>query len=87
MNFGDSDLGSGDNFTNTEHVRQASKPVPQTPVAAKEILTSDNNDAPSVADIKKPVATPKKTEEKPAAKPVPKPPQPPTPLKTSSTTC
>jgi outer membrane biosynthesis protein TonB len=77
VNFGDSELGKGDNFTNTEHVRQAAKPVPQTPVAAKEIITSDDDDAPSVADIKKPVQTPKKADEKPIVKPVvPKQPQP-----------
>lgn len=74
VNFGNSEVGSGDNFQSTEVVRAAPKPVPQAPAVEKEIITSDNDDAPAIADIKKTVDKPKKIEaEKPIVKPVPKP--------------
>ncbi len=74
VNFGDSDVGMGDNYQSREHVSAAPKPEPVKPVAAKEILTSENEDAPVVADIKKPVVQPKKSEDvKPVVKPFPKP--------------
>ncbi|RZJ27580.1 MAG: energy transducer TonB [Flavobacterium sp.] len=78
VNFGDSDVGMGDNFTSTQPVHSAPKPTPQTPVQASDILTSDNDDAPVVADIKKTVDKPVKApdEVKPVVKPTPKPPTP-----------
>lgn len=78
VNFGDSDVGMGDNYESLESVRSAPKPTPQTPAPTKEILTSDNDDAPSIADIKKPVDKPTKKpdEVKPVVKPTPKPPTP-----------
>jgi outer membrane biosynthesis protein TonB len=77
VNFGDSDVGMGDNFTSMESARSAPKPTPQQPVAASEIITSEADDAPVIADIRKPVDKPKKTEDvKPITKPVVKPQQP-----------
>lgn len=73
VNFGDSDVGMGDNFDSRESVRQAPEPVVAKPAPANEILTSASDDAPTIADVKKPVEKPKKTETKPIVKPVPKP--------------
>jgi outer membrane biosynthesis protein TonB len=76
VNFGDSDVGMGDNFDSRESVRQAPEPVVTKPAPANEILTSASDDAPSIADIKKPAEKPKKTETKPIVKPVPPKPTP-----------
>ncbi|HMI06617.1 MAG TPA: hypothetical protein VK528_03650, partial [Flavobacterium sp.] len=75
VNFGDSDFGNGDNFKSMESVKSTPKAVKQPKAAVeKEILASDNDDAPVIANIKKPTEKPKKVEEdKPVVKPVPKP--------------
>jgi outer membrane biosynthesis protein TonB len=74
VNFGDSDVGSGDNFRSVEKVLSAPKQTQPTPTAEKEIIVSDNDDAPAVAEVKKPSEKPKKIEiEKPVVKVTPKP--------------
>ncbi len=72
VNFGNSEFGSGDNYTSTEVVRSAPKPVQPAPQVDKEILVSDNADAPAIADVKKPVEKPKQ-DVKPVVAPAPKP--------------
>src|SRR6476660_822747 len=47
VNFGDSDVGMGDNFDSREHVSKAPEPVVAKPAPASEILTSESDDAPS----------------------------------------
>lgn len=76
VNFGDSDVGMGDNFESTESVRQAPEPVVAKPAEASEILTDESDNAPAIADIKKPIEKPKKPETKPLETPVPKKPTP-----------
>ena len=76
VNFGDSDVGMGDNFESKESVRQAPEPVVAKPAEASEILTDESDNAPAIADIKKPVEKPKKPETKPLETPVPKKPTP-----------
>lgn len=74
VNFGDSDVGSGDNYQSTEKVLSAPKQVQQPQSTEKEILVSENDDAPAIAEVKKPAEKPKKIEvEKPIVKVVPKP--------------
>ena len=74
VNFGDSDVGSGDNFQSVEKVLSAPKQTQPTPSAEKEIIVSENDDAPAIAEVKKPSEKPKKVEvEKPIVKVVPKP--------------
>ncbi|WP_290846836.1 energy transducer TonB [Flavobacterium sp.] len=75
VNFGDSDVGMGDNFKNIEPVKTTAKATPQPKASASEILASDNDDAPVVAETRKSSEKPKKTEEplKPVEKPAPKP--------------
>jgi len=73
VNFGDSDVGSGDNYQSLEKVVSAPKQTPQTPTTEKEIIVSENDDAPVIAEVKKPSEKPKKVEEKPVTKVVPKP--------------
>lgn len=75
VNFGDSDMGSGDNYQSTEKVVSAPKQIQQPAVVAeKEIVVSENDDAPAIAEVKKPAEKPKKiVEEKPVVKVVPKP--------------
>lgn len=74
VNFGDSDLGSGDNYQSTEKVVSAPKQTQPTPTTEKEIVVSENEDAPAIAEVKKPTEKPKKVEvEKPIVKVVPKP--------------
>lgn len=74
VNFGDSDVGSGDNFQSVEKVLSAPKQTQPTPSAEKEIIVSDNDDAPAIAEVKKPSEKPKKVEiEKPVIKVTPKP--------------
>lgn len=74
VNFGDSEFGMGDNFTSMESVSSAPKPVP-APVASKEeIITSENDDAPVIANIRKTADKPEKAEvTKPVVKPIVKP--------------
>lgn len=74
VNFGDSDFGSGENFNSKEVVTAAPKEVVETPVEEKEIVVSENEEAPVIAEIKKPeTKIEKKEEEKPVVKPTPKP--------------
>jgi TonB family protein len=74
VNFGDSDLGSGENYDSKEVVTAAPEEVVETPTAEKEIVVSENEEAPAIADIKKPdTKIEKKEEDKPVVKPTPKP--------------
>ncbi len=74
VNFGDSEFGSGENYTSTESVRSAPKPTPQPEAAAEEIITSESEDAPVIKDVRKPTEKPKAAEViKPIVKAVPKP--------------
>lgn len=74
VNFGDSDMGSGDNFQSTEKVVSAPQKTQVTPTTEKEIVVSENDDAPAIAEVKKPTEKPKKEViEKPIVKVVPKP--------------
>lgn len=74
VNFGDSDVGSGDNFQSVEKVLSAPKQTQPTASNEKEIVVSENDDAPAIAEVKKPAEKPKKIEvEKPIVKVVPKP--------------
>ena len=74
VNFGDSELGSGDNFDSKEVVTAAPEEVTETPTEEKEIIVSENEEAPAVMEVKKPdTKVEKKAEEKPVVKPTPKP--------------
>jgi len=74
VNFGDSEVGSGDNFQSVEKVLSAPKQTQPTPSTEKEIIVSENDDAPAIAEVKKPSEKPKKVEiEKAVVKVVPKP--------------
>lgn len=74
VNFGDSDFGSGDNFQSMEKVISAPKQTQPIPSTEKEIIVSENDDAPAIAEVKKPAEKPKKVEVvKPVVKVVPKP--------------
>lgn len=76
VNFGTSDFGMGDNFENMESVSSAPKPVPAQVTAKEEILTSESDNAPVIANVKKatdkPVVKPVETV-KPVVKTTPKP--------------
>jgi outer membrane biosynthesis protein TonB len=74
VNFGDSELGSGDNFDSKEVVTAAPEEVIEEPTEEKEIIVSENEEAPAVMEVKKPdTKIEKKVEEKPVVKPTPKP--------------
>lgn len=74
VNFGDSEFGSGDNFQSTEKVLSAPQQTQPIVSNEKEIVVSENDDAPAIAEIKKPAEKPKKVEiVKPIIKVVPKP--------------
>jgi outer membrane biosynthesis protein TonB len=74
VNFGDSDFGSGENYDSKEVVNSAPEEVIETPVEGKEIVVSENEEAPAIAEIKKPdTKIEKKEEDKPVVKPTPKP--------------
>jgi hypothetical protein len=60
VNFGDSDVGMGDNFQSVEKVTAASKPVVAEQADEKEIVVSENDDAPAIIKVKKPTEKPKK---------------------------
>jgi outer membrane biosynthesis protein TonB len=72
VNFGDSEVGSGDNFESMELEKALSKTAPATNVTEEEILTnaSDEN-IPTVNVSKKTVEEPKMPIEKPIEKPKP----------------
>ena len=79
VNFGNSDFGSGDNFQSKEIVTTTQKPEVVTPTAEKEIIVSENDDAPAIVEVIKPTEKPVKPEVvkteviKPVVKPTPKP--------------
>jgi TonB family protein len=74
VNFGDSDFGSGDNYTSKEVVTSAPEEVIETPAEEKEIVVSENEESPAIAEIKKPeTKIEKKEEDKPVVKSTPKP--------------
>lgn len=74
VNFGDSDFGSGDNYESMEKVVSAPKQTQQPQAVEKEIIVSENEDAPVIANVKKNTEKPKKeVVEKPVEKVVPKP--------------
>jgi outer membrane biosynthesis protein TonB len=74
VNFGDSDFGSGENFDSKEVVTAAPEEVVETPAEEKELVVSENEEAPAIAEIKKPdTKIEKKEEDKPVVKPTPKP--------------
>lgn len=74
VNFGNSDVGSGDNYQSKEIVNIAPKQMKQSISNEKEIIVSENDDAPAIAEIKKSVTKPVKTEiVKPVVKTTPKP--------------
>lgn len=62
VNFGDSDVGMGDNYASLESARSAAKQPKVQPSAEKEIVVSENDDAPVIANVKKPLDKPKKEE-------------------------
>ena len=65
VNFGDSELGSGDNFDSKEVVTAAPEEVTETPTEEKDIIVSENEEAPAVMEVKKPdTKIEKKVEEK-----------------------
>jgi outer membrane biosynthesis protein TonB len=74
VNFGDSEFGSGDNFDSKEVVTAAPEEVTETPTEEKEIIVSENEEAPAVVEVRKPdTKIEKKVEDKPVVKPTPKP--------------
>ena len=74
VNFGNSDSGSGDNFQSKEVVTVAPKKVAATPSTEKEIIVSENEEAPAIIEAKKPATKIVKAEvAKPIVKTVPKP--------------
>jgi TonB family protein len=74
VNFGDSELGSGDNFDSKEVVTAEPDKAEDSPTEEKEIIVSENEEAPAVVEVKKPdTKIEKKAEEKPVVKPTPKP--------------
>ena len=74
VNFGDSELGSGENFDSKEVVTADPDKAEDSPTEEKEIIVSENEEAPAVVEVKKPdTKIEKKAEEKPVVKPTPKP--------------
>jgi len=74
VNFGDSELGSGDNFDSKEVVTAEPDKAEDSPTEEKEIIVSKNEEAPAVVEVKKPdTKIEKKAEDKPVVKPTPKP--------------
>jgi outer membrane biosynthesis protein TonB len=73
VNFGNSDLGSGDNFESKEVVASTPETEPESKIN-DEIVVSENEEAPAIAEVKKVVEKPVKKEvEKIVPKTVPKP--------------
>lgn len=70
VNFGNSEFGSGENFESKEIVTSAPKEVELEAKTEKEILVSENVEAPAIAVIKK---TPEKPVVKEVVKTIPKP--------------
>ena len=65
VNFGDSEFGSGENFDSKEVVRADPDKAEDSPTEEKEIIVSENEEAPAVVEVKKPdTKIEKKAEEK-----------------------
>ena len=62
VNFGNSDFGSGDNIQSKEIVTVAPKDVAATPTVEKEIIVSENEEAPAIVEVNKPATKIVKTE-------------------------
>lgn len=74
VNFGNSDLGSGENFESMEIAQPAPKAVEKEQIVDEEVVTNESdNEAPIVAAVKKPKVEPEKAIEKPVETPKPKP--------------
>ena len=74
VNFGNSDLGSGENFESMEIAQPAPNAVEKEQIVEEEVVTNESdNEAPIVAAVKKPKEEPKKAIEKPVETPKPKP--------------
>ena len=74
VNFGDSDFGSGENYQSLESVKSVPKQTEQPKASQEEIIVSEEDDAPVIANVKKATEKPKKEiVEKPVEKVVPKP--------------
>jgi hypothetical protein len=75
VNFGNSDVGSGDNFESMELTQPAPKSRQPEKVAEEALVTNvtDNAEAPVVAAVQKPKEAPKKPVEEPVEAPKPKP--------------
>ncbi len=74
VTFGDSEFGSGENFDSKEVVTAEPDKAEDSPTEEKEIIVSENEEAPAVVEVKKPdTKIEKKAEEKPVVKPTPKP--------------
>lgn len=75
VNFGDSDVGQGTNFANTEHVEEVASAATSSREQEEALVTNDNDEenTVAVAETRKPKEEPKKPVEKPAEAPKPKP--------------
>lgn len=75
VNFGDSDVGQGNNIAGLEHVEAPSKAKAPEPKVQEALVTnaSDNPDAVAVTKTEKPKEQPKKPIEKPVEPVKPKP--------------
>lgn len=69
VNFGDSDFGSGTNFESKESVKSVSKSSAPVKTSTDEVVVSDNEDAPTVADIRKSDKPKKEEPKKPVEQP------------------
>lgn len=74
VNFGNSEVGSGDNFESMELSKPAPKSREPEKTVTEELVTNESDaDVPVVAAVKKPKDEPKKPVEKPVEAPKPKP--------------
>ena len=74
VNFGNADLGSGENFESMEIAQPAPKSAEKEQVVKEELVTNESdNDAPVVASVKKPKEEPVKAIVKPVEIAKPKP--------------
>ena len=61
VNFGTSDVGSGDHFQSKEEITATPKEVIATPITKEDLVITDNESSPAIAEIKKTeTKTPKK---------------------------
>jgi hypothetical protein len=74
VNFGNSDVGSGDNYESIDLAQPTPKSSEPEQTIQEDIITSETEeDIPEVVAVKKPKDEPKKTVEKPVETPKPKP--------------